>query len=59
MPPHHQTVRMSGEITEVFAHRFVLKSGTKKALADAGPKAAERVHLNIGDHLEIEGGATF
>ena len=49
------TQNLSGTVTEVFAHRFVVETGKGKILADLGPKAAERVSLKEGDHVELIG----
>ena len=48
MPPEHETRSLSGQVTDVFAHRFVVKTGKGKVLADLGPKGAERVPLEGG-----------
>jgi hypothetical protein len=49
------TQNLSGTVTDVFAHRFVVETGKGKILADLGPKAAERVSLKEGDHVELIG----
>lgn len=54
MPPH-QNVVCSGTITEVFAHRFVLKTGDGAVLADLGPKGAALFALRTGDAVHITG----
>jgi hypothetical protein len=45
----------SGEVTDIFAHRLVIKTATGKILADLGPKGAELVALREGDHIEVSG----
>jgi hypothetical protein len=40
MSPDAQTT-IFGEVTDIFAHRFVVKTTTGKILADLGPKGAE------------------
>ena len=51
--PHQ--VRLSGQIADVFAHRFVVDSNSKQFLADIGPKAAEQIDLQVGDKVDVEG----
>ncbi len=55
MPPEHETRSLSGQVTDVFAHRFVVKTGKGKVLADLGPKGAERVPLKEGDRVDLIG----
>jgi hypothetical protein len=49
------TQNLSGRVTDVFAHRFVVETGKGKVLADLGPKGAERVSLKEGDRVELIG----
>ena len=53
MPAH--SVRVEGTVTDVFAHRFVVKTETGSVLADLTPKGAEKVALSAGDSVSIEG----
>src|SRR3984885_14454230 len=56
--PHqekHPKVNAVGEITHVFRHRFVLKTGSKSVLADLTPRGLEVVGLRIGDRVALEG----
>jgi hypothetical protein len=56
--PHqekHPKVNAAGEITHVFGHRFVLKTGSKSVLADLTPRGLEIVGLRIGDRVALEG----
>ena len=46
---------ISGEVTDIFAHRFMVKTASGKILADLGPKGAQRIALEIGDHVEASG----
>ena len=46
---------LSGEVTDIFAHRFVLKTADGKVLADLGPEGAEQVLLTEGDRVELWG----
>ncbi len=57
MPPHHhdRIVKVSGEVTELFVHRFVLKTKAKSVLADLAPHGAAIVKLRVGDQVAIEG----
>ena len=52
---HDTETTLSGEVTDIFAHRFVIKTSNGKALADLGPKGAERVALKPGDHVTLVG----
>jgi hypothetical protein len=54
MPEHHQT-SVSGTVTAVFAHRFVVEGNGVKHLADIGPEAAKFVNLAEGDEVKITG----
>ena len=47
-----------GEITDVFAHRFVLRTAAGNILADLGPRGGEQVALTVGDSVEISGTRT-
>jgi hypothetical protein len=51
----HPKVNAAGEITHVFGHRFVLKTGSKSVLADLTPRGLEVVGLRIGDRVALEG----
>jgi hypothetical protein len=56
--PHQEKrpkVNAAGEITHVFEHRFVLKTGSKSVLADLTPRGLEIVGLRIGDRVALEG----
>jgi hypothetical protein len=56
--PHqekHPKVNAAGEITHVFGHRFVLRTGSKSVLADLTPRGLEIVGLRIGDRVALEG----
>jgi hypothetical protein len=52
---HEAQTTLSGEATDIFAHRFVIKTATGKILADLGPKGAERVALSNGDLVKVSG----
>ena len=54
--PHQEKrskVTAAGEITHVFGHRFVLKTGSKSVLADLTPRGLEVVGLRIGDRVAL------
>jgi hypothetical protein len=57
MPHHenHPNIEAAGQITHVFAHRFVLQTGSKAVLADLTPHGLEMVGLRVGDRVAIEG----
>jgi hypothetical protein len=48
-------VNAVGEITHVFGHRFVLKTGSKSVLAGLTPRGLDVVGLRIGDRVALEG----
>ena len=50
---HHQTI--SGKITHVFGHRFVVQTAGEAVLADLTPHGAEQVTLQLGDEVKLEG----
>lgn len=54
--PHHHRAAVSGRITDVFAHRFVVETSEgQRLLADLGPKGTEMVALRPGLDVRIEG----
>lgn len=53
--PHHHDVKTSGTITDVFGHRFVVKTRTGTVLADIGPDAAARITLGANQPVKLEG----
>jgi hypothetical protein len=55
MDHERPTRSLSGQVTDVFAHRLVVKTEKGKVLADLGPKSAERVPLREGDHVDLIG----
>jgi hypothetical protein len=53
---HEEHIKtLSGQVTDIFAHRFVVETANGKVLADLGPKTAEQVALNEGDRVELVG----
>jgi len=54
MPDHHHRT-VSGRITHVFGHRFVVQSGSDAVLADLTPHGADQVTLRVGDEVKLAG----
>ena len=54
MPDHH-TTSVSGKITHVFGHRFVVQTAGDAMLADLTPHGAEQVTLRVGDEVKLAG----
>jgi hypothetical protein len=52
---HHESVKTSGTVTDVFGHRFVVQTPSGKVLADIGPTAAETITPKQHDKVELEG----
>jgi hypothetical protein len=55
MPHDSEHVSISGVVTAIFAHRFVIEGDGGKFLADLGPEGAHRVRLRDGDSVTIHG----
>ena len=55
MSHEEPTKTLSGQVTDIFAHRFVVKTAEGKVLADLGPKGTEQVLLKTGDRVELVG----
>jgi hypothetical protein len=55
MKPEHKNITISGTVTAVFAHRFVINCEEGKHLANIGPDAIDIVDLQKGDRVTIEG----
>ena len=53
--PEQAHITVSGEVTDVFAHRFVVRTDAGRVLADLGPKGAEQVALREGDRVTLSG----
>lgn len=51
----HERSRLSGKITHIFAHRFVVQTPNGAVLADLTPHGANLVDLRIGAEVELEG----
>jgi hypothetical protein len=53
--PHHETKTISGMVTHIFAHRFVLRTEHGDILADLTPKGIEQIALRLDDEVTVEG----
>ncbi|UDL90822.1 hypothetical protein LGH82_05890 [Mesorhizobium sp. PAMC28654] len=53
--PHHDALIVTGTITDIFAHRFVVETGCGRIPADLTPKGAEMIALKIGDRVTLSG----
>jgi len=54
MPDHHIST-VSGKITHVFGHRFVVQTSHGAVLADVTPKGLEQFALHVGDDVSLSG----
>jgi hypothetical protein len=54
MPDHHITT-VTGKITHVFGHRFVVQTSHGAVLADVTPKGLEQFALRVGDDVSLSG----
>ncbi len=52
---HDDQKSVTGEVTDIFAHRFVVRTESGKILADLGPEGAEQVRLKQGDRVALAG----
>ncbi len=55
MPHPHPRKSVTGKITHVFGHRFVVKADEADILADVTPKGLEQVTLKVGQKVTLEG----
>jgi hypothetical protein len=46
---------LAGEVTDIFAHRFVVRTEAGKVPADLGPNGAEQIALREGDRVTLSG----
>jgi hypothetical protein len=55
--PDHQTatVTVTGKITHVFGHRFVVQTSHGAVLADVTPKGLDQFALRVGDDVSLRG----
>ncbi len=54
MPDHH-TIAITGKITHVFGHRFVVETSHGAVLADITPKGVEQHALRVGEDVSLWG----
>jgi hypothetical protein len=54
MPDHHD-ISITGKVTHVFGHRFVVETSRGAVLADLTPRGAEQHALRIGDVVGLWG----
>jgi hypothetical protein len=53
--PHHENKTVSGKITHLFGHRFVLLTQEGAVLADVTPHGLEQIKLALNDTVTVEG----
>lgn len=51
----HAITTLTGSVTHLFGHRFVVQTATGAVLADLGPDVADAVTLAIGDRVDLQG----
>lgn len=51
----HERSKLTGKITHIFAHRFVVETPRGAVLADIAPHGLEIIKLRIGADVELEG----
>jgi hypothetical protein len=54
MPDHH-TIAITGKVTHVFGHRFVVETDRGAVLADLTPRGAEQHSLRVGEVVKLCG----
>jgi hypothetical protein len=55
MSEHQTSLKLSGTVTHIFAHRFVVQTDTGPVLGDLTPRGREKITLRVGDRVELEG----
>jgi hypothetical protein len=55
MDHERHTRSLSGQVTDIFAHRFLVRTDKGKVLADLGPKGAGKAPLREGDQVDLIG----
>jgi hypothetical protein len=53
--PHHEDRAVSGKITHIFGHRFVVKTKSEDILADITPHGLDLISLKLNDTVTLEG----
>jgi hypothetical protein len=51
----HHTAAVTGKVTHVFGHRFVVETDQGAVLADLTPKGAEQHSLRVGEVVRLQG----
>jgi hypothetical protein len=54
MPDHH-TISITGKVTHVFGHRFVVQTGHGAVLADLTPRGAEQHAVRVDEVVILSG----
>ncbi|MBV9064846.1 MAG: hypothetical protein JO004_03645 [Methylobacteriaceae bacterium] len=52
---HNDHTTLTGTVTDIFAHRFVVKTSAGNVLADLTPHGARQVQLREGDTVVLSG----
>jgi hypothetical protein len=55
MSEHQTSLKLSGTVTHIFAHRFVVQTDTGPVLSDLTPRGREKITLRVGDRVTLEG----
>jgi hypothetical protein len=55
MPKHQTNLKINGNVTHIFAHRFVVQTDTGPVLGDLTPRGREQITLKVGDRVTLEG----
>ncbi|WP_237479223.1 hypothetical protein [Lichenibacterium dinghuense] len=58
MPHKEPAATVEGEISDVFAHRFVVRTAEGSVMADLGPKGAKKADVKVGDKVKLTGRQT-
>lgn len=53
--PHHVNTTISGTITHLFGHRFLVRTEHGDVLADLTAKGREQITLRLNDEVTLEG----
>jgi hypothetical protein len=53
--PDHQTTVITGKVTHIFGHRFVVETDRGAVLADMTPKGTEQHSLRVGEVVKLQG----
>lgn len=53
--PDHPTISITGKVTHVFGHRFVVETSQGAVLADITPKGLAQHALRVGEEIGLSG----